>query len=426
MARQDNISQSIDWPTVMIFIACVIIGWFNIYAAVYNPELPNSIFDIETSAGRQLLLMGIAVIIITIIMVLDFRFYEAFAFPIYGLSMFSLVVVIFLGANVKGSHSFFKFGTFTLQPAEFSKMATILALAKYIGSSGVNLTRFKDQINVLIIVALPAILIKLSHETGVALVFSSMLLLLYREGLPGVYPAIFLLLIALFVFALVLPKIYMIVGLAALAGLVILAMPRYERTRKNFILIGALYVGMAATVFTVDFVFNNLLEAHQRSRITILFNPESDRKGDGWNVIQSKIAIGSGGFWGKGFLEGTQTKFDFVPEQHTDFIFCTVGEEHGFIGSIVVIGLLIALIFRLMVLADRQKNRFSRIYGYGVVSIIFFHFLVNIGMTIGFIPVIGIPLPFFSYGGSSLWAFTMLLFIFLKLDAHKSQMLSRF
>jgi rod shape determining protein RodA len=426
MARQDRILQSIDWPTVLIYIACVIMGWLNVYAAVYNPEAQTSLFDINTESGKQLLFIGLSVLIIIMILVIDFRFYEAFSFPIYGFALVLLVAVIFLGANIKGSHSWFKIGSFGFQPAEFSKMATVLALAKYIGTTGINLTRFKDQANVIIIIAIPAILIRLSNETGVALVFASMLMLLYREGLPGIYPAIFLTLIALFVFALALPKIYTIIGLAVLAGLILLVMPRYERVRKNYILIGGLYVGMAAMVFTVDFVFNNLLEAHQRSRITILFNPEADRKGDGWNVIQSKIAIGSGGFFGKGFLEGTQTKFDFVPAQHTDFIFCTIGEEHGFLGTTVVLGLLLALIFRIMYLADQQKNRFSRVYGYGVASIFFFHLLVNVGMTIGFMPVIGIPLPFFSYGGSSLWTFTMLLFVFLKLDAHRSQMLSRF
>lgn len=426
MARQDSISQSIDWVAVLLFMGCVLLGWLNVYAAVYNPETHTSIFDTSTSAGRQLLWIGTASIFIMAILVIDYRFYEAFAMPIYGTCIFLLVAVLIFGANIKGSHSWFRFGSFGFQPAEFTKMGTALMLAKYLSSTGVNLSKFRDQVNVALFLLVPMVLIKLSHETGVALVFVGFLFMLYREGLPAIYPVILLSLIGLFLSALVLPKLYVIIGLAALAGLVILMLPKYERTRKNFITIALLYVGMTVVIFAVDFIFHKVLEPHQSARITILFNPNADRKGDGWNVIQSKIAIGSGGFWGKGFLEGTQTKFDFVPEQSTDFIFCTVGEEHGFLGSIVVISLLIGLILRIVYLADRQKNRFSRIYGYCVASIMFFHFLVNIGMTIGLMPVIGIPLPFFSYGGSSLWGFTILLFIFLKLDAHKAQMLSRF
>jgi rod shape determining protein RodA len=423
--RDDRMAQRIDWVCLLLYMACVLLGWLNVYAAVYNPEAQTSLFDMSTNAGKQLLWIGLSVLIIIAILVIDYRFYEAFAYPIYGFMIFLLVAVIFLGSNIKGSHSWFKIGGFGFQPAEFSKMATVLVLAKYISSPGVNLARFKDQLNVAMVVGLPMLLIIASRETGSALVFASMLILLYREGLPGIYPGIVLTLIALFIFALVLPKIYVIVGLAALAGFIIWIMPRYERTRKNFITIGLLYVGMTATVFAVDFVINKVLQPHQRNRIIVLLNPDADRKGHGWNVIQSKIAIGSGGIFGKGFLEGTQTKFDFVPEQSTDFIFCTVGEEHGFLGSTLVMALLLGLMLRIVLLADRQRSRFARIYGYGLASILFFHFLVNIGMTIGLMVVIGIPLPFFSYGGSSLWAFTILLFIFLKLDAHKSQVLSR-
>ncbi|MFN8357316.1 MAG: rod shape-determining protein RodA [Spirosomataceae bacterium] len=424
--RDDRLRQRIDWVCVILFAACVLIGWLNVYAAVYNPETQTSIFDLSTNAGKQLVWIGTTILLIIAILVIDYRFYETFAFIIYGVIVFLLVAVLVFGANIKGSHSWFKITeTFRLQPAEFAKMATALVLARYISSPGVNLSKFRDQINVAFFVGLPAILILISNETGSTLVFAAFLIMLYREGLPGVYPLIVLIGAALFVCALVFDKVYVVIGLAVLSAAFYWFLPRYEHTRRNMITLGIVFLVMSSIAVGTDFVVEKVLQPHQRSRIKVLINPESDRRGSGWNVIQSKIAIGSGGFLGKGFLEGTQTKFDFVPEQSTDFIFCTIGEEHGFFGSLIVIGLLVGLMLRVVYLADRQRNRFARVYGYCVASIFFFHFMVNIGMTIGLMPVIGIPLPFFSYGGSSLWAFSILLFIFLKLDAHKSQMLSR-
>jgi rod shape determining protein RodA len=428
MARQEKISKNLDWISVLIFIVCVLVGWLNIYAAIYNPENPLWIGDagfFDTNAGKQLIWIGTTVLLIIAILVIDYRFYETTAFFIYGFFIFMLLAVLVFGAEIKGSNSWIRIGSFQVQPAEFAKMATALALAKYISTPMVNLSRFKDQFNVAMIILIPPILILVSHETGVALVFAGFMVLLYREGLPGVYPASLLSVIILFVLSLIYPTWQIFIGVAILASLIIWILPRYERKTRNIIMIVGVAISMGIFVTGVDWAVNNILQEHQRNRIKVLVDPDFDRKKTGYNVRQAKIAIGSGGLVGKGFLQGTQTKFDFVPEQSTDFIFCTVGEEEGFAGSLLVVGLFLGLLLRVIYLAERQKSRFARVYGYGVVSILFFHFMVNIGMTIGLMPVIGIPLPFFSYGGSSLWSFSILLFIFLKIDAHRTQVLSR-
>ncbi|MES2518126.1 MAG: rod shape-determining protein RodA [Bacteroidota bacterium] len=428
MARQEKISKNLDWITVLLFIVSVIVGWANIYAAIYNPENPLWIGDagfFDTNAGKQLIWIGTTVLLIIAILVIDYRFYETTAFFIYGFFLFMLVAVFVVGAEIKGSHSWIRVGGFQIQPAEFAKMATALALAKYVSTPMVNLSKFKDQFNVALIILIPPILILLSKETGVALVFAGFMVLLYREGLPGIYPASFLSIIILFVLSLIYPYWQIFIGLFVLSGLIIWILPRYERKTRNILMILGVAVSMGIFATGVDWAVNNVLQEHQRNRIKVLIDPDFDRKKTGYNVRQAKIAIGSGGLIGKGYLQGTQTKFDFVPEQSTDFIFCTVGEEEGFAGSLLVVGLFLGLLLRVIYLAERQKSRFARVYGYGVVSILFFHFMVNIGMTIGLMPVIGIPLPFFSYGGSSLWSFSILLFIFLKIDAHRTQVLSR-
>lgn len=428
MARQEKISKNLDWISVLLFIVCVLVGWLNIYAAIYNPENPLWIGDagfFDTNAGKQLIWIGTTILLIIAILVIDYRFYETTAFFVYGFFLFMLLVVLVFGAEIKGSHSWIRIGGFQVQPAEFAKMATALALAKYISTPMVNLSRFKDQFNVALIILIPPILVLISKETGVALVFAGFMVLLYREGLPGVYPATFLSIIILFVLSLIYPSWQIFIGVAILAGLIILILPRYEKKTRNVLLIVGIAISMGVFVTGVDWAVNNILQEHQRNRIKVMVDPDFDRKKTGYNVRQAKIAIGSGGLVGKGFLQGTQTKFDFVPEQSTDFIFCTVGEEEGFAGSLLVVGLFLGLLLRVIYLAERQKSRFARVYGYGVVSILFFHFMVNIGMTIGLMPVIGIPLPFFSYGGSSLWSFSILLFIFLKIDAHRTQVLSR-
>lgn len=427
MTRNNKqITQNIDWLSVLMYAACVAMGLFNVYAAIYDPEDQTKLFDLSNSAGRQLMFISSSVLIIIAILVIDHKFWEAFAPIIYGLCIFLLLAVLVVGSDINGSKSWIKFGSFGLQPAEFAKTGTALMLTRFITQPHVNLTRFKDQLWVAGIIILPALLILASKETGCALVFASFMVVLYREGIPGIYPAILLVSITLFILSLFFPVLYISIGLIALAIFIYrFVIPRYDRGRKTMINLGIIFGMMILFSTSVDFIVKNILQPHHRKRIEVLIDPKADPTGKGWNVIQSKIAIGSGRLWGKGFLDGTQTKFNFVPEQHTDFIFCTIGEEHGFVGSAAVVLLLLGLMCRLVFLAERQRTRFSRAYGYCVAGILFFHFLVNIGMTIGLMVVIGIPLPFFSYGGSSMWSFTILLFIFLKLDAQRPYTLSR-
>ncbi|MBC3786067.1 rod shape-determining protein RodA [Spirosoma utsteinense] len=425
MARNDPFSQNIDWLTLILYLGCVLIGWLNVYAAVYSPEDHTSLFDMSTNAGKQMMWIGTTVLLIICILVINHKFFDSFAYLFYAFMIVMLILVLFLGSNINGSRSWFKFGGFSIQPAEFAKVATALALAKYLDVPGMNLTRQKDLLRIGGIIVLPCILILASNETGSTLVFASFVIMLYREGLPGWIPAVGITVAALFVLALIFPMLYIAAGIVALFAVVVLLMPRYNRTMSNLISMGFIGVGMMVIVAGVDFFVNNVLQKHQRNRIKVLVDPTIDPLGVGWNVTQAKIAIGSGRLQGKGFLEGTQTKFDFVPEQSTDFIFCTVGEEHGFIGSMVVIALFLGLLTRIIILAEKQRSKFARVYGYCVAGIIFFHVMVNIGMTIGLMPVIGIPLPFFSYGGSSLWSFSILLFIFLKLDSRRTALMRR-
>ncbi|HEV7350620.1 rod shape-determining protein RodA [Telluribacter sp.] len=426
MARNQQITQNLDWIAVLIYILCVMMGWFNIYAAVYSPEVPTSIFDMAHNAGKQLMWLGTTTLLITAILVIDHKFYETFAYIIYGLVILLLIAVLFIGSDINGSHSWIKIGAFSIQPAEFAKLGTSLALAKYLSDPTVSLTRsWKEYLPIAGFIGLPSLLILLSNETGSMLVFAAFVIMLYREGLPGIIPAVGIIMAVLVVMTLLVSNWFIVAGIITLAGLIIWFMPKTTRRQGGLLATLVVAVFMTGVVVGVDFFINNVLQKHQRSRIMVLVDPDSDPRGAGWNVIQSKIAIGSGRLMGKGFLEGTQTKFDFVPEQSTDFIFCTVGEEHGFIGASIVVVLFVGLIGRLIVLAERQRTRFARVYGYCVAGIMFFHFMVNIGMTIGLMPVIGIPLPFFSYGGSSLWSFSILLFIFLKIDSQRPYTLSR-
>ncbi len=426
MARNEHITQNIDWLTVLIYAACVTMGLFNVYAAVYNPEEQTKLFDLSNNAGRQLMFIGSAGFLIIAILVIDHKFWEAFAPIIYGICIFLLLAVLVIGSDINGSKSWIKIGSFSLQPAEFAKLGTALMISKFITQPSVNLTKFRDLLLTAGIIILPMLLIILSKETGCALVFASFMVVLYREGIPGIYPSILLIAITLFILSLFFSPLYISLGLVVLAVIIFrFVLPRYDRNRKTIINLSVIFGAMMLFSASVDFLIKNVLQPHHRKRIEVLIDPKADPMGKGWNVIQSKIAIGSGRLWGKGFLDGTQTKFNFVPEQHTDFIFCTIGEEHGFVGSAAVVLLILGLMCRLIFLAERQRTRFARAYGYCVAGILFFHFLVNIGMTIGLMVVIGIPLPFFSYGGSSMWAFTILLFIFLKLDAQRPFTLSR-
>ena len=412
-----------DWLTISLFFLIVLLGWMNIYAAVYNESAVQSIFSPELNSGRQFLFILGSIVLIVMIMVIDFRFYDTFALVIYGAVIAILIFVLLFGREVAGSKSWFEIGAFRLQPSEFAKFATALAVSKVISSSGFRMDRLRDQLIVFALIGVPAILIVLQGDTGTAMVFSAFVLVFYREGMSPFLIIMGVIMAFIFFLTMLVPQhVYLYVGIGVLVTFLILIGKKTFK-RIAFIVAGGLMV--AAVIMSVDYVFNSVLKPHQQNRIlTLIEGPEADPRGAGYNVLQSKIAIGSGGFSGKGFLNGTQTKYDYVPEQSTDFIFCTIGEEHGWIGSLILIGLFVALMLRVIFLAERQKSRFARVYGYCVACILFFHFAVNIGMTIGLFPVVGIPLPFFSHGGSSLWAFTILLFIFLKLDAHRGQVLT--
>jgi rod shape determining protein RodA len=371
-----------------MYFLLVLIGWVNIYAAVYNQEHQN-IFDLSQNFGKQLIWIGTSVLLALVILIIDAKFFSTFSYVIYLLVIAMLIGVLLFGKEIAGSKSWFQIGSFSVQPAEFAKFATALALAKYLSKIDLNINRFSTKLNSAIIIFIPAVLILLQHDTGSAMVFFALILVLYREGLSGNVLLLGLFVALLFILALVLNK-FILIGL--LAANAILVYYLYKSLRKKVVWIVGIFLLTAGYVYSVDYAFENMLESHQKKRINVLLGKETDIRGAGYNIHQSKIAIGSGGFAGKGFLKGTQTKFDFVPEQSTDFIFCTVGEEWGFIGSFVTIILFLALLSRIVIIAERQRSRFSRIYGYGVASIIFFHFAINIGMTIGLFPVIGITL----------------------------------
>jgi rod shape determining protein RodA len=405
----------IDWTTVFIYLAMVLIGWISIYASVYD-ESHSNILDISQRYGKQMVWILASFALAFIIMMIDGKVFNAFAFLIYGLSLLSLVAVLVFGAEIAGSRSWFQVGDFAIQPSEFAKFATCLALARYLSSYSTDFTRFRSKVIAFVFILAPAALIILQRDAGSAIVYLALSLVLYREGMSGNVLITGVTVVVLFLLTLLINK-FILIGILVLV--VIMVYYSMRRGRKYLMWIIGGWIAAVLFVLTVDYVFDEVLEPHQKTRINVLLGKEVDLKGAGYNVHQSKIAIGSGGFLGKGFLQGTQTKYNFVPEQSTDFIFCTVGEEWGFVGSVAVVALFIWLLYRLIMMAERQRSDFSRIYGYGVAAIIFFHFLVNIGMTIGLMPVIGIPLPFFSYGGSSLWAFTILLFIFIKLDSNR-------
>jgi rod shape determining protein RodA len=412
----------VDWMAVSIYFALVIIGWFNIYAAVYDSQVEKSIFDLSINSGKQLVWIGTAIALITLIMVADARFFENLSLVIYLLFLGLLIVTPFFGKEVNGQILSIGVGDFRIQPGEFAKFATALALAKVMERPTFDLSKRNYQAIAFAVLLVPVILILLQPDTGTAMVYFSFLLMFYREGFPQRYYILVLGAIAITLLGLwVENNLYLAFFILLIVGALIYLGKRSWQRILAFSLIG---IGIIAYIYSLDFVISKL-PLHQQNRIMVLFNPDLDPLGVGWNITQSKIAIGSGGLLGKGYLEGTQTKFDFVPEQDTDFIFCTLGEEFGWLGSLVIIGLFVGLLYRLVIMAERQKTRFTRIYGYGVISILLFHFMINIAMTIGLFPVVGIPLPFFSYGGSSLWSFTVLLFIFIKMDSSRATQLGR-
>ncbi len=420
MRREIEITKGIDWITVGIYCFIAVWGWMNIYATVYDSEVESSIFDFTLNSGKQLVWMGSALVLIIIILNTDHSVYEAFAYVIYGLMILSLISVLIFGKEVAGSRSWFEIGSVRIQPSEFAKFSVALALAKYLSSSTIKVDRIKVQITAAAIIGLPAILILLQNDTGSFLVFSVFLVVLYREGMSPFLLIAGLVAVALFVLTLVMNQFYLW-GMIGILSIIAMFFGRWSLKKTGIIIFAALV--MIAYTKSISFFISDVLQEHQQNRIKALINPDADPTGFGWNVIQSKIAIGSGRFLGKGYLEGTHTKYDFVPEQSTDFIFCTIGEEWGFLGAFILIILYLALFARIIYLAEKQKTRFARVYGYSVVAIMFLHFMVNIGMTIGLFPVIGIPLPMMSYGGSSLWSFTILLFVFINFDASKRLLL---
>lgn len=416
--KNQSISQNIDWISILIYIFLVVMGWLNIYSSsLSSSSVEFDILDYTQIYGKQFLFILFTIPLIFIVLFVEAKFYEKFAIVIFAISILSLLGLFVAGKVIAGQRCWYAIGSFTLQPSEFAKAATALALAKYLSDVQINLKDVNRQIQVLIIVLLPVMLILPQPDPGSALIYSVFFIVLFREGMPGWYLLTGFIAILLFVLTLVTNNPFIVIGLTV----IVLAI-NYFRSRivdRNIIASAILLIMVSGFSFSVNYVFENVFKQHHRDRFNILLGKEVDRKGVGYNTDQSEIAIGSGGWFGKGYLEGTQTKGGFVPEQHTDYIFTTVGEEWGFVGSTTVIALFVALILRVIYLSERQKTKFSRVYGYCVAGILFIHFFVNIAMVVGIFPTIGVPLPFFSYGGSGLWGFTILLFIFLKMDANK-------
>ena len=406
--KNQSITNNIDWSCVIIYTVLVLLGWLNIYS--------SSLSSMEGTSEKQFLFIVLSIPLIFIVLFVDGKFYEKYASIIYGVGLISLLGLFAFGKTIAGQRCWYGIGSFTLQPSEFAKAATALALAKYLSDSQINLSHTNRQIQALALVFLPILLILPQPDPGSALIYSAFFLVLYREGLPSWYIWTGFAAILLFVLTLLFQPIYVI-----LLALIVIVFVHFKSrlADRNIVLSGILLGIISGFVLSVNYVFTSIFKQHHRDRFNILLGKTVDMKGIGYNTNQSEIAIGSGGFFGKGFLEGTQTKGGFVPEQHTDYIFTTVGEEWGFLGSLVVIGLFVTLLLRIIYLAERQKTKFSRVYGYCVAGILFIHFFVNIAMVVGVFPTIGVPLPFFSYGGSGLWGFTILLFIFLKMDANK-------
>jgi rod shape determining protein RodA len=415
--KNQSISSNLDWISVVIYIILVILGWLNIYSSSLSSSVEDaSLFDFSQIYGKQMLFVIFTIPLVFIILAIDGKFYEKYSSVIFGVALVLLAGLFVAGKTIAGQRCWYAIGSFTIQPSEFAKAATALALAKYLSDVQVNLKDVNRQIQALLIIFLPILLILPQPDPGSALIYSVFILVLYREGLPAWYVWTGFIAILLFVLSLIFEPWAVI-----LMALIVICIVYFKSRlgNRNVIASALVFIMISGFVFSVDYVFDNVFKQHHRDRFNILLGKEVDMKGIGYNTNQSEIAIGSGGWFGKGFLEGTQTKGGFVPEQHTDYIFTTVGEEWGFIGSLVVMGLFLILILRTIYLAERQKTKFSRVYGQCVAGILFIHFFVNIAMVVGIFPTIGVPLPFFSYGGSGLWGFTILLFIFLKMDANK-------
>ncbi|GGG90898.1 rod shape-determining protein RodA [Parapedobacter pyrenivorans] len=414
--RNKLFGGEVDWFTILLWLLLCVIGWFNIHAAVFDPEHPG-LFNMNTNYGKQSIYIFSAMIIAATILIVDAKFYSSFSPVFYAITILLLIAVLIVGRNVGGNQAWIPIGSFRLQPSEFAKLATCLLLARFLSAHSNKSPNLKTLLVGAVVIMLPVVLVLLQPDTGSALAFFALVFVFYREGyISGPWMLFGALAILLFVLTLAFNQWAVIAVAAAITGLGIYY---FRRKRKIITSLVILFVISATYVFCVEFVYDNILQSHQRDRINLILGQMDDPRGIGYQLNQSKIAIGSGQFWGKGYLQGTQTKYNFVPDQSTDFIFCTIGEEWGFVGSMVVIGIYLTLLLRIVNIAERQRTAFARIYAYGVASILFFHFAINIGMTIGIVPIIGIPLPFISYGGSSLWSFTILLFIMLKFDANK-------
>lgn len=489
MAQQsDNkgILRSLDWVTIILYICLLVLGWVSVCGASYDFDQAGNVLDFSTRSGMQIVWIGTSLVLGAIILSVDERVYEAFSYLLYAGFLVLLAVTPFLARDIKGSLSWIKIGTFSVQPAEFAKFATALCVARFISGMELHLGRLRDLILAALVILVPMALIVLQKETGSALVYFAFFLMFYREGMSGAFlfvgvsavyyfvvgirfadsplfnlPEVslgrFLVFLAIWLFTAGMTRVYVerrtpfrwifYGGLATTLlsflfseyvipfditwvqlGLLVLMVGYliYWALRDRlmqYVYIAVFAIGSLGFFYSTNYVLDNVMEPHQQTRIRVLLGIEDDPRGAGYNVIQAQIAIGSGGLKGKGFLNGTQTKLKYVPEQDTDFIFCTVGEEEGFVGSSVVLLLFLALILRLIHLAERQVYRFGRVYGYCVMGVFLFHVFINVGMVLGLTPVIGIPLPFFSYGGSSLWGFTLLLFIFLRIDAARNKLI---
>ncbi|MDQ7948287.1 MAG: rod shape-determining protein RodA [Pedobacter sp.] len=416
MQQQSNrFFFNVDWVTILIYLALCIIGWVNIYSADYNPDKVAE-FSFAADYGKQLIFIITGLILGLTILLLDGKFFSVFAPIIYGGTMVLLVAVLLVGKNIGGNQAWIQIGSFSLQPSEFAKFGTALLLARYISTFNVKLNSLRPVLICAAIIILPMFLIMLQPDAGSTLVFLSFMFPLYREGLPGSLLLMFWGMVLLFIVNLFFSPLVLISSILLLGGLFIY---NNKKKQQKMITIGLITLAAIAYLFVAKFIFNNVLLKHQRDRIELILGMKTDRKGVGYNVIQSKTAIGAGQFVGRGFRQGTQTKLDYVPAKKTDFIFSILGEEWGFIGCSVVLGLYVFLLLRVINMAERQRSAFSRVYGYSMACIIFFHVFINIGMAIGIVPVIGIPLPLISYGGTSLWSFTILIFIFLKLDSNR-------
>ena len=419
MRKAKNIFENIDVLSIGLYISLLVFGWINIYASQYNEDI-NFVLDFNSRYGKQIFFIIISSLVAFILLIIDWKFFFTLSYLFYICILFLLVGVLFVGDVTGGASSWYKIGGFKFQPSEFAKFASALALAKYYNGILAKKMDMKQKIFSYSLIIIPFLLIILQNDLGTALTFTSFVLVFYREGLSGNILIFGFIILVLFITSLLFEKLILIYILFAIST--ILCFLSRKEKKQLYLIISSLIIS-CSFILSVNYFFENILSDHHRKRINVLIGKEFDPQGAGYNLIQSKIAIGSGGLFGKGFLSGTQTRFDFVPEQSTDFIFCTIGEEWGFFGSLFFFSIYLGLLVRILFLAERQRSNFSRIYGYSVASILFAHFVINIGMTIGLLPVIGIPLPFISYGGSSLIGFTILLFIFINLDSYRLQIL---